>query len=147
MRSIPSILAVVAALTLTSCSAVRRPAPADSDSPPARVVVDADGFTLYRFERGPHSATPNGSVRVDEYHDRRRLDCDAGTPDDWPLVSYRPRLRLPGIDPRRIGRLERADGTTQLAIDGCPVYRYAGDRAPGEFRGDRLGGEWFAIRV
>ena len=83
--------------------------------------------------------------RVDPATERRLLDCDAGTPADWPMVVYRADLALPGIDPRRVGFLERPDGMRQLAINGCPVYRYAGDRAPGDTAGDGRGGEWFAI--
>jgi predicted lipoprotein with Yx(FWY)xxD motif len=131
-----------ASITLQACDA--------SESTPTTspaVVVDLDGFTLYRFERKP-VPVPERSTdpRVDPATERRLLDCDAGTPADWPVVVYRGDGALPGIDPRQAGFLKRPDGTRQLAIKGCPAYRYAGDRAPGETAGDGRDSEWFAIR-
>ena len=148
MRRISPIITVAATLTLTSCTSVRQP-PADDREPPApRIVVDAAGFTLYRFERQPRPVPSQGTAHgVDPDDERRRRNCDGGTPAGWPLVRHRSGITLPGVDPRRIGSLERPDGTLQLAINGCPVYRYAGDRAPGQAEGDGLGGEWFAIRA
>ena len=136
------VAAVTAGLTLQSCDATN----ATSTALPT-VVVDHNGFTLYRFERKPVPVHERRTdPRVDPPTERRLLDCDAGTPADWPVVVYRANFALPGIDPRRVGFLKRPDGTRQLTIRGCPVYRYAGDREPGATAGDGRGGEWAAIR-
>ena len=39
----------------------------------------------------------------------------------------------------------RKDGEHQLTINGKPLYRYAGDEAPGEINGDGLGGIWHIV--
>jgi predicted lipoprotein with Yx(FWY)xxD motif len=136
------VAAVTAGLTLQSCDATNATSPASPT-----VVADHNGFTLYLFERKPVPVNERRTdPRVDPPTERRLLDWDAGTPADWPVVVYRADFALPGIDPRRVGFLRRPDGTRQLAIKGCPVYRYAGDREPGQTAGDGREGEWVAIR-
>jgi secreted repeat protein with Y-X4-D motif len=44
-----------------------------------------------------------------------------------------------------VGTVTRADGTKQLTIKGWPVYRYVGDKKPGTWKGQNVGGKWFVI--
>ena len=110
------------------------------------MVSDRDGFTLYRFDE---STVPVAQRRtnphVDPLPDRRLLTCDAGTPPDWPVVDYAQGPTLPGVDRKVLGYLQRADGRRQLTINGCPVYRYRGDRTPGQTTGDGVAGTWFSL--
>ncbi|MFB7593076.1 SCO0930 family lipoprotein [Streptomyces sp. NPDC056169] len=94
------------------------------------VVVDAKGFTLYRFDND--TASPSTSA------------CAGDCATTWPPVpagSTRPG----GVDASRVGSLKRADGVEQLTIAGWPVYRFAKDTAPGQTNGQGVGGTWFAV--
>jgi predicted lipoprotein with Yx(FWY)xxD motif len=96
-----------------------------------QLVVDREGFTLYRFDND----TPGNSTCVDA--------CLS----TWIPVTVDPaaRLALDGIDTSRVGLVRRAEGTFQLTINNWPVYRFAGDTQPGRNTGHGIGGKWFAI--
>jgi predicted lipoprotein with Yx(FWY)xxD motif len=149
----PALIAAVAAvLALGACSAgtpVSNP-PAAGLAPPAAataqvaltakdvgdlgtVVVDTEGYTLYRFDKD--KAKPPTTACVD--------DCAK----KWPpvVVDRTAKLRVDGIEDAAIGLLERPDGTTQLTIKGWAVYRYSGDEQPGATEGQGAGGTWYAI--
>nr|WP_240947836.1 hypothetical protein [Planosporangium mesophilum] len=95
------------------------------------VVVDGGGYTLYRFDRD--SARPPKSTCLE--------DCWM----KWPPVIDTGDLRLEGIDQGLVGSVVRPDSTRQVTIGGWPVYRYAGDAAPGETKGHGVGNTWFAV--
>ncbi|MFJ7066278.1 SCO0930 family lipoprotein [Streptomyces sp. NPDC101115] len=101
-----------------------------TDAKLGRLVTDAGGFTLYRFDND--TAKPSTSA------------CAGDCAKAWPPVpagSTQPG----GVDPSLVGSLERADGVKQLTVDGWPVYRFAKDTAPGQTNGQGVGGTWFAI--
>jgi predicted lipoprotein with Yx(FWY)xxD motif len=95
------------------------------------VVVDAEGFTLYRFDG-------------DSAGDATCTDACATT---WPPATVDPdaRLALEGVDTSKVGLIRRRDGTYQLTISSWPVYRFAGDSRPDTFTGHGIGDQWFAI--
>ena len=55
-------------------------------------------------------------------------------------------ISLTGVNRALLGTIKRADGTVQLTLHGWPLYRYAGDSAPGNVNGEGIGGVWFAVR-
>ena len=97
------------------------------------IVVDQDGFTLYRFDED--SADPPEATCVD--------DCA----EDWPpfVVDRTATLRISGVEDAAVGLVERPDGTTQLTINGRAVYRFSGDTEPGATEGQGMGGAWYAV--
>jgi predicted lipoprotein with Yx(FWY)xxD motif len=97
------------------------------------VVVDKEGYTLYRFDND--KANPPTTKCVDACATK------------WPpvVVDRTAKLRIAGIEDSAIGLLERPDGTAQLTIKGWAVYRYSGDKAPGATDGQGVGGTWYAI--
>ncbi|NEB73942.1 hypothetical protein G3I40_01605 [Streptomyces sp. SID14478] len=95
-----------------------------------KVVTDNAGFTLYRFDKD--TAQPP------------RSNCDAACLKAWPAVPASGAKAPPGIDASLVGEVTTADGTKQLTIDGWPMYRYAMDTAPGDAKGQGVGGTWFA---
>ncbi|MFC9978159.1 hypothetical protein ACFVH6_45370, partial [Spirillospora sp. NPDC127200] len=95
-----------------------------------RIVIDSAGRTLYRFDRD--SARPPTAT------------CTGACARMWPPVVWREGLRATGVDPARVGRVRRADGTWQVTVGGWPMYRYAGDSAPGDAAGQGMGGAWSA---
>ncbi|WP_345633852.1 hypothetical protein [Rugosimonospora acidiphila] len=96
-----------------------------------QVVVDGQGFTLYRFDRD--SASPPAS------------NCSGACSTQWPPVLANDTLRFQNLDPARLGTVTRQDGTQQVTVGGQPVYRFAQDQVPGQTRGQGSQGVWFAV--
>ncbi|MER8185221.1 SCO0930 family lipoprotein [Kitasatospora sp. NPDC094015] len=96
------------------------------------VMTDGQGFTLYRFDKD--TAKPPTS------------NCSGTCATTWPPV-LKDGSTLPGngIDPSKLGEITRADGTHQLTVGGWPAYRYAQDTAPGDTKGQGVGGTWNAL--
>jgi predicted lipoprotein with Yx(FWY)xxD motif len=97
------------------------------------VVVDATGFTLYRFDKD--KPKPSKST------------CVAACADKWPpvLADSVDAVTLDGVDRAVVGTVKRPDGKVQLTIGGWPVYRFTGDKAAGDTAGQGVGKTWFAV--
>jgi predicted lipoprotein with Yx(FWY)xxD motif len=68
-----------------------------------------------------------------------KSNCSGACANNWP-----PAASAPGID-GKITKIKRSDGTTQVALDGHPLYRYVADKKPGDANGNGLnafGGLW-----
>ena len=69
---------------------------------------------------------------------------------DWCLVDWPP-LHSPGAPTKSpsisapVGVISGAGGTTQVTLNGHPLYTFAGDLHPGDVRGQGIGGDWFLI--
>jgi predicted lipoprotein with Yx(FWY)xxD motif len=98
-----------------------------SESSLGEILVDADGLTLYLFMND----TAGTSTCVDT--------CAAAWP---PLVATQVSVGddLAAAD---FGLIARPDGTQQLAVNDRPLYRFAGDEAPGDTSGQGLNGVWY----
>lgn len=144
--ALPAVAAVAVALVVAGCGGggdgVSADAAASTPSGVAvavhkgklgKYLVDGQGRTLYLFEqdKGPMST------------------CSGACATSWPpaAASGHPKPG-PGIDAARIGVVKRADGAEELAFAGHPLYRYAGDSAPGDANGqdlDQFGGGWYVV--
>jgi predicted lipoprotein with Yx(FWY)xxD motif len=92
------------------------------------VVVDAKGFTLYRF-----TAEAQG-----------RPVCTGACVKTWPPVTVTSKSGLPA----HVATVDRPDGGgLQLTYDGHPLYRYAGDHSAGDANGNGVGGQWYAVKA
>lgn len=98
---------------------------------PAGTVVTNDGYTVYRFEKD--SAKPAKST------------CNGACAQQWPPVLATDSPWLKGVPSEKVGTVTRADGTKQLTLGGWPLYRYAKDAAPGDTKGQGVGGTWCAV--
>ncbi len=150
------LLAVAAAATvgLSACGGApggyeyRPPAPADavaatpqigtvltanSTAKLGTVVVDGQGYTLYRSDKD--------STRPPE------SNCSDECARQWPPVLATPGapLNLEGVAEDAVGTINRPDGSVQLTLGGWPVYRYSGDARPGSVSGQGAGGGWSAV--
>ncbi|MGQ0838879.1 hypothetical protein [Actinokineospora sp.] len=95
------------------------------------IVTDAKGYTLYRFDKD--RAKPSKST------------CDGDCAKAWPpALAGTGQVSLTGIDRTLVGTVTRADGAQQLTLNGWPLYRFAKDKAPGDAKGQGVGGTWFA---
>ena len=107
---------------------------ANSTAKLGTVVVDGQGYTLYRFDKD--SAKPPTS------------NCAGECAQKWPPVLATPGtpLTVEGVEQDAVGTINRSDGTIQLTLGGWPVYRFSGDPQPGATSGQGDGdGEWAAV--
>ncbi|MEV0722379.1 hypothetical protein AB0I37_06345 [Micromonospora purpureochromogenes] len=95
------------------------------------VVTDQDGWILYRFDKD--SDDPPSSNCVDK--------CA----QVWPPALTDGNPQLEGVSDDKVGTVTRQDGTRQITIGGWPVYRYIGDKKPGQWKGQGVGGTWFVV--
>ncbi|QBI55897.1 hypothetical protein [Streptomonospora litoralis] len=102
------------------------------DTAAGTVVTDDDGYTLYSYTGD--SAEPSLSM------------CTGDCAEQWPPALVRGRASTEEIDHSLVGRLERADGATQLTLAGWPLYRFSGDVDPGDVNGQGANGTWFAMK-
>jgi predicted lipoprotein with Yx(FWY)xxD motif len=49
------------------------------------------------------------------------------------------------LDESKVGTFTRPDGERQATYNGHQLYRFAGDRAPGEAKGQGVDGKFFLI--
>jgi predicted lipoprotein with Yx(FWY)xxD motif len=97
-------------------------------------VQDEGGWVLYRFD--DDVAKPTSKSNCED-------PCDKTWP---PALTNNGKPKLKGVDPEVVGTVTRADGTKQLTIKGWPLYRYVGDKKPGTWKGQNVGGKWFVIK-
>jgi predicted lipoprotein with Yx(FWY)xxD motif len=97
------------------------------------VVTDAKGWVLYRFDKD--KAKPSS-----------KSNCVGDCAILWPPLLADDTLELSGLDASKVDTVERADGGLQVTIAGWPVYRYIGDKKPGSWKGQNVGGTWFVIQ-
>jgi predicted lipoprotein with Yx(FWY)xxD motif len=95
------------------------------------VLIDGEGFTLYRFEKD--SAAPPKATCVGE--------CGRV----WPPVLVNEKITFRNLDAGLIGAVTRQDGTQQLTVAGHPAYRYVEDAVPGQTNGQAVDGAWFVL--
>lgn len=96
------------------------------------IVVDDEGFTLYRFE--DDSANPPEATCFD--------DCA----DIWPPALAMDQFDFgQGLDPALFSEVERENRLPQVTLNGWALYRYAEDNAPGEVNGHGVGDVWYAV--
>jgi predicted lipoprotein with Yx(FWY)xxD motif len=101
---------------------------------PGTALVDANGHTLYLFEadRATTSACAGGCAQV------------------WPpLVTHgNAPTASDSVQAKLLGTTSRTDGTQQVTYNGHPLYYFAGDKAPGDVRGQGLnqfGASWYVV--
>ncbi|MFC3994727.1 hypothetical protein ACFOVU_02295 [Nocardiopsis sediminis] len=103
----------------------------DPETSLGSVITDAEGWTLYVFTED--STEPPTSNCAD--------DCA----EQWPPVLAEGEVTANGVEQALFASTQREDGTEQLTIAGWPLYRYAGDAAPGDVNGQAFGDQWYAV--
>jgi predicted lipoprotein with Yx(FWY)xxD motif len=98
------------------------------------VIENGAGFVLYRFDKD--TAKP-----------KAKSTCNGDCAKVWhPALTNDGKPELKGIDANLVGTVTRDDGTKQLTVNGWPIYTYIGDKKPGTWKGQNVGGTWFVIK-
>jgi predicted lipoprotein with Yx(FWY)xxD motif len=95
------------------------------------LLVDSERRTLYvTTEDGPEQS-----------------QCTDECTDTWIpyVVETDDPIVATNVDGSLVSTFEREDGSLQVAMDGHPLYRYAGDEEPTDTNGQEVGGIWFII--
>jgi predicted lipoprotein with Yx(FWY)xxD motif len=90
------------------------------------VLVNKDGMALYTFDKdaGGESACYD--------------DCATA----WPPFAAKAEV----ADEAGLTKITRKDGSLQWALNGQPLYFFAGDAAAGDVNGEGMGGVWHLAR-
>jgi predicted lipoprotein with Yx(FWY)xxD motif len=132
MKLIAPVAALVLALALAACgssdtkSSSKAIVASANKAKVGRVIVDAQGRTLYRF-----TAEAQG-----------RPVCTGACVSTWLPATV---SRASGL-PAHVATVKRDDGALQLTYDGHPLYRYAGDSSTADANGQGVGGQWFVLK-
>jgi len=98
-----------------------------------RYLVDSQGRTLYLFEKDTGTTST----------------CSGACASAWPPATTSGHATAgSGVKAALLGTTARSDGSSQLTYHGHPLYRYAGDQAPGDTNGQGLtqfGGGWYVV--
>ena len=137
-------LAVISLLTLTLISLAPAALAQDMDMGPLStaqhptlgpIVTDANGLTVYSWAgdtAGAGTSACNGNCAV-----------------AWPPVSVDPDMAMGMMDMSSgPAAIQREDGSYQLTLNGWPLYRFSGDRAPGDANGNGsngFGARWSVV--
>jgi predicted lipoprotein with Yx(FWY)xxD motif len=94
-------------------------------------LVDQDGATLYMLTKDSSGTST----------------CTGTCAATWPpfTVSAGGSAAAGSGVSGTIGTITRPDGTTQVAINGQPLYHYSGDSAAGDTNGQGVDGTWFVV--
>jgi predicted lipoprotein with Yx(FWY)xxD motif len=127
----------------TPAPATEAPTPAPTDAPPAtgaavmaadttlgNILTDGQGMTLYIF-LPDNAGDPT---------------CYEGCAASWPpLLSDGAPSVATGLAAAVFTTVARTDGGSQVAVNGWPLYTFAGDSAPGDVKGQGLNDVWFVV--
>jgi predicted lipoprotein with Yx(FWY)xxD motif len=95
------------------------------------VLVDGKGRTLYVFTRD------KGDQSV----------CSGKCAAAWPALTVSGAATPgTGVQASLLSTAKQANGSTQVTYAGKPLYYFAGDKAPGDTKGQGLNGVWFVVR-
>jgi predicted lipoprotein with Yx(FWY)xxD motif len=101
---------------------------------PGTALVDGAGRALYLFE------ADTGTTST----------CTGACAQVWPplLAPAAPPGAAGAAQAALVGTSPRADGTHQVTYGGHPLYYFAGDKAPGDVKGQGItnfGGSWYVV--
>ena len=105
---------------------------ATGTTPVGTVLVDSRGMTLYAFA----ADSPGKS------------NCTGSCLQYWPAAKASGTVSHSSDVSAKLSTIKRSDGTTQLTVNGWPVYTYAADSGPGQAtgQGENLsGGRWWVV--
>lgn len=122
----------VAPDTSTAPAAGASASVAVATTPLGKILADDKGMTLYRFDNDTTAGKSSCTT----------APCST----TWPAakVTGTP-VAGTGVTASKLSSFKLADGTSQLEMDGHPLYHFAGDAAAGDTLGQGIIGKWFVV--
>jgi predicted lipoprotein with Yx(FWY)xxD motif len=118
----------------TPTTAAAKATVATASSSLGTIFVDATGKTLYTFDR---DTSPTST-------------CTGNCAATWPALVLAAPATTPvaGTGVGTLTVVARPDDATKMQVvwNGKPLYNYAADTAPGETKGDGVGGIWHVAK-
>jgi predicted lipoprotein with Yx(FWY)xxD motif len=134
-KSTSATATTTTAAPTTTTTAAAATVGVSTDAKLGKLLVDAQGYTLYRFDNDKNGTSA----------------CVGACATKWPPVTLSTGVTKAsgsaGVTASDLGTITRADGSTQVTYKGQPQYRYAPDTKPGDTTGDGVGGVWHATVV
>jgi predicted lipoprotein with Yx(FWY)xxD motif len=96
------------------------------------LLVSAAGMTLYHYTPDKHAT----------------IKCTGACANFWPPLIVKGGAKPTagaGVSAAKLSTAKRPEGTTQVTYAGLTLYRYSGDKKPGEVKGQGFSGIWFAV--
>ena len=119
---------MAATSTATATTSAAATVKTASDAKLGTILVAANGKTLYIFDKD----TANTS------------NCSGTCIAKWPALTATGTPTGDGVK-GKLATITRADGGTQVTLDGKPLYFYAADTKAGDTNGDGVGGIWHVV--
>lgn len=98
-----------------------------------KVLANPHGMTLYYYTKDK----PGSGVSA----------CTGACAQAWPPVIAPVRVPAGVTLPGPLGTIVRSGGVRQVTLNGYPLYRYAGDKAAGQAKGNGVAGEWHVVKI
>ena len=102
-----------------------------ADSDLGEIVVDGEGMTVYMFD----SDTQGSGTST----------CEGQCATNWPAVTTDSDEPVVEGVTGEVGTITGVDGSTQVTLNGWPLYYYAGDAAAGDTTGQGVGDVWWVL--
>jgi len=101
-----------------------------TDSAKGNYLTDPKGMTLYIFDKDTKGVS----------------NCYNGCATLWPPYLASTTAPTGMTMPENVTEVKRTDGSMQYAYKGMPLYYYSPDKAPGDTKGDGVGGVWHLVK-
>jgi len=130
MSEAPSASAEASAMASAPASPSTSATISIKTTPLGDIVVDAQGRTLYAFEKDSGG----------------KPTCYGGCAAMWPgfVVTGTPTAGT-GLDASKLSLVDRTDGGKQVKYGEYPLYYFASDSAPGDTKGQGFAKLWFVV--
>ena len=117
------------------------PGPTDGGSAGDAIVVGVGTGSVGDYLTGPDGRT----LYIFTPDSAETSTCFDACAETWPPLTVGAGGTVTG-DAGATGTFTtfaRPDGSLQVAYDGAPLYYFASDTAPGDTKGEGVGGKWF----
>lgn len=152
MRSIWGAAGLAAlALTVSACASSGSSSSGANSTPAAGTSSAAAGGTVSQTTVGGQQVLTNAKGDVLYWFvpdTSTESKCSGSCLTFWPAVAG-PVTAGSGVT-GTLGTITRSDGSKQATYDGHPLYTFAGDKAPGQNKGNGVnasGGLWWEMTV
>ncbi|WP_426184234.1 COG4315 family predicted lipoprotein [Microbacterium sp. TWP3-1-2b2] len=102
-----------------------------ADSTLGEIVVDAEGMTVYMFDSDTQGAGES--------------TCEGQCATNWPAVTTEGDPVAGDGVTGELGTITGVDGSTQVTLNGWPLYYFAADAEAGDVSGQAVNDVWWVL--